>query len=125
MFLQKCASEVWEARKKGRRGDMRPATDLGERSGKNARPNVPELPNTTFIVVIHRMLNGNNDPTSSMQFQDSYTDVRHWKELFDFIEKKLWPERTILCNCGIPMQLDSERGGRRVHGIIRTGANDE
>jgi hypothetical protein len=87
MFLKKCVSEVREARKKGRRANKRPATDLGEHTGNKARGNVPELPNTTFMVVIRRILNGNNDPTSSMQFQASYTDVRQWEELFDFIEK--------------------------------------
>jgi len=39
------------------------------------------------MVVIHRVLNGNNDPISSMQIQASYTAVRHWEELIDFIEK--------------------------------------
>jgi len=52
MFLRKCPSEVREVRKKGRRGNKRPATDLQERAGKKARGNVPVLPNTTFMVVI-------------------------------------------------------------------------
>ena len=43
MCLKKCASEVREARKKGRRGNKRPAMDLGERVGKKARGNVPKL----------------------------------------------------------------------------------
>jgi len=90
-FLKKCASEVREARKKGRRGNKRSAKDLGERAGKKARGNVPELPNTTFMVVIRRVPNCNNDPTSSLQLQASYTDVRHWEELIDFIKK----------NCGL------------------------
>jgi hypothetical protein len=67
MFLKKCASEVWEARKKGRRGNKRPSTDLGERAGKKARDNLPELPNTTSMLVIRRVSNGNNDETCSMQ----------------------------------------------------------
>ena len=92
MFLKKCASDVREARKKGRRGNKRSVTDLGERAGKKARGNVPELPNSTFMVVIRRVPNGNNDPTSSMQFQASYTDVRHWEELIDFIEKNCGPK---------------------------------
>ena len=45
------------------------------------------MPNTTFMVVIRQVPNGNNDPTCSMQLQASYTDVRHWEELIDFIEK--------------------------------------
>jgi len=125
MFLKKCASEVREARKKGRRGNKRPATDLGERAGKTARGNLPEMPKTTFMIVIRRVSNGNNDETSSMQLQASYPDVRHWEELIDFIEKKLWPDRTILSDCVIQMQLDAGRIGQRVYGIIHTGANAE
>jgi len=37
---------------------MRPATDLGERAGKKAISNLQELPNTTFTVMIHWVLNG-------------------------------------------------------------------
>jgi hypothetical protein len=116
MFLKKCASEVREARKKGRRGNKRPATDLGERAGKKARGNVPELPNSTFMVVIRRVPNGNNDPTSSMQFQASYTDVRHWEELIDFIEKNCGPKEpyclTALYKCNLTQEeLDEEYMG--------------
>jgi len=53
LFLKKCASEVCEARKKGRRGNKRPATDLGECAGTQARGNVPKLPNSTLMIVIH------------------------------------------------------------------------
>jgi len=52
MFLKKCACEVREARNKGRRGNKRPAADLGESTSKTARGSVSELPNTTFMVVI-------------------------------------------------------------------------
>jgi hypothetical protein len=51
IFLKTCASEFREERTKGRRGNKRSATDLGERAGKKARSNVFELPNTTFMVV--------------------------------------------------------------------------
>ena len=87
IFLKKCASEDREARKRGRRGNKRPATDLGKRVGKIGRGNVPELPNTTFSVVISRVPNGNNDQTSSIQLHTTYMDVRHWEELIDFIKK--------------------------------------
>ena len=60
-------TEVPDARKKGRQGNKQPATDLAQRAGKKARGNFPELPNTTFMVVIRRVPNGNNDQTSSMQ----------------------------------------------------------
>jgi len=116
MFLKTCASGVREARKKGRRGNKRPVTDLGERAGKKVRGNVPELPNETFMVVIRRMPNGNNDPTSSMQFQASYTDVRHWEELIDFIENNCGPKEpyclTALYKCNLTQEeLDEEYMG--------------
>jgi len=69
----------------GRRGNKRLVTDLVERPGKKARGNHPELPNTTFMIVIRGVPNGNNDQSSSMQLQASYTDVKHWEELIDFI----------------------------------------
>ena len=53
MVLKKCASEVREGRKKGRQGSKRAVTDLSEQASKKASGNLPELPNTTFIVVIH------------------------------------------------------------------------
>jgi hypothetical protein len=46
---------------------MRSATVLGERVGKNAIGNLPELLNITFKVLIRRMPNGNNDQASSLQ----------------------------------------------------------
>jgi hypothetical protein len=116
MILKKCANEVREARKKGRCGKKRVATDLGECVGKKSRRNVPELPNTTFMVVIRRVLNGNNDPTFSMQLQASYTDVRHLEELIDFIEKNCSPKEpfclTALYKCNLTQEeLDKEYMG--------------
>jgi hypothetical protein len=75
-FEEMC-KPVSEARKKGRLANLRLATYLGERPGNKARGNLPELRNTTFMIVICHMPNGNNDRTSSMQLQASYTDVRH------------------------------------------------
>jgi hypothetical protein len=87
MFLKQCARWVLEGRKKGRRGNQRPATDLGERAGNKPTGEVAGFPNKSFMVVIRGMLNGNNDLTSSMQFKSSYRDVWHWEELIDCIEK--------------------------------------
>jgi hypothetical protein len=126
MFLKKCASEVQEARKKGRRGNKRPATDLGARAGTIARGNVPELPNSTFMVVICRVPNGNNDPTSSMQFQASYKVVRHWEELLDFIEKNCGPKEPYclpaLYKCNLTQEeLDAEYMGLYAPGQMMNG----
>ena len=116
MFLKKSASEVREARKKGRRGNMRPAMDLGESAGKIARVNIPELPNTTFMVVIRRVSNDTNDQTSSIQRQASYTDVRRWEELIDFIEKNCCPKEpyflTAIYICNLTQEeMDAEDMG--------------
>jgi len=78
MFFKKCASEIREAREKGRRANKGPATDLGERAGKMVRSNLPELPNTTFMVMIHWVLNGQDMFLALKQLQASYTNVRHW-----------------------------------------------
>jgi len=86
MFSNKCASQFQEVRTKGRRGNTRPVTHLAERAAKTVRGILPELPNTTFMVVIRRVPNGNNDQTSSHQLQASYADVRHRVVVIDFIE---------------------------------------
>ena len=58
MCLKKCASEVGEVRKKGRRGNKRQVMDLGERTGNIARANLPELPDIAVMVVIHQVPSG-------------------------------------------------------------------
>jgi len=123
MFLKKCASEVREVRKKGRLGNKRLAADLGERVGKKARGNIPELPNTPVMVVICRVPNGNNDQSSSIQLQASYADVRHWEELIDFIKKNCSPKEpyclTEIYKCNLKQEeLDKEYMGLYAPGQI-------
>ena len=91
MVLKKCASQIREARKKERQGNKRLAMDLRECAWKQAKRYVPEFPNTTCMIVIRRVPNGNNDQTSSNQLQALYTDLKHWEELIDFIEKNCPP----------------------------------
>jgi hypothetical protein len=115
-FRKTCASKVRMVKNKRRGCKKRPAMDWGEHAGKNLKGNVSELPSTTFMVVIHRVPNGNNDPTSSMQFQPSYTDVRHWEELIDFIEKNCGPKEpyrlTVVYKCNLTQEeLDKEYMG--------------
>jgi len=92
MVIKKCATEVQEERKKGRRGNKRPATDVADRAGHKLRVKVPELQNTTFMVVIHRVLNCNDSPTSSMECLAPYTDVRHCEQLIELFEKTCSPQ---------------------------------
>jgi hypothetical protein len=66
--------------------------DLAEHTGIKATGNLPELPNMTFMLGICWVPNGNNNQTSGMQPQAGYSDVRHLKELIDFIEKHCCPK---------------------------------
>jgi len=68
------------------------------------------------MVVIRRVPNGDNDRTSSMQLQASYTDVRHWEELIDFIEQNCSPKEpyslTAIYKCNLTQdELDEENMG--------------
>ena len=84
--------------------------------GYISRGNLPELADTTFIVVIRRLLNGNNDQTSSNHLQASYTDVRNWEELIDFIEQDCSPNEpyclTAIYKCSLTQEeLDEQYMG--------------
>jgi hypothetical protein len=121
MFLKKCASEIREARKKGRRGNKRPATDLGERASKKARSNLPELPNTTFMVVICRVSNGKDIVLSPNQLQAAYTDVRHWEELIDFINKNGRPKEPYTLTSRFKCTLEKDELDEEYMGLYTNG----
>jgi len=55
MLLKKSASDICEACQKWRRGNKRTAMDSRKCADNNARGNVLELPNTTYMVVIDRV----------------------------------------------------------------------
>jgi hypothetical protein len=82
---RQCVQKIWKkgesdlpkARKKGRCGNKRAATDLGEHAGRSARGILTVLPNTSFMVVLCRVPNSYIHQTSINQLQASYTDVRH------------------------------------------------
>jgi hypothetical protein len=68
------------------------------------------------MVVIRSVPNANNDLTSRMQLQASYTDVNHWEELPDFIEKNCGPKEpqclTVLYKWNLTQkELDEEYMG--------------
>jgi hypothetical protein len=121
MFLKKGASQAREARKKRRQGAKRPATDLGERRGKHLKGNVPELQHTHFMVVIRQVPNRNNDRTSSMRLQASYTDVRHWEELIDFIEKICVPKEPYCLTACNKRNLAQEEVDKEYMGLYALG----
>jgi len=121
MFLKKCACEVWEMRKKGRWGNKRPAMDLGDRAVNNASDNVPEVPDTTFKVVIWWVPNGNTDQTSSIQLQASHTVVRHWEELIDFIEENCCPKEPYCLTAIYKCNLTQEEWDEEYMGLDTPG----
>jgi hypothetical protein len=125
MFLKKCASNIPVARKKGRLGHMRPATDLVERVSKRARSILPALPNTMFIVVICQVSNGKDVVLSPNQLKPVYTNVRHWEELIDFLDKNGRPEEpytlTSRFKCTLEKyKLDQEYMGLYTNGQMKT-----
>jgi len=70
-----------------------------------------------------RVPNGNNDQTSSIQLQASYTDVTHWDELLDFIEINCSPKEayclTAIYKCNLKQEeLDEEYMGSYTPGQI-------
>jgi len=87
MRLKKCLCEIRVVRKKGRHGNMRPASDLGKRNSKMVRSNLPELLPSTSMIVIRWVSNGKDIVLAPKQLQTSYTDERHWDERIDFIYK--------------------------------------
>ena len=125
LFLKKWASKLREARENGRRGNKRLATDLGERSGSKVSSNRRELPNPKFTVMIHWVSNGKDMVLAPKHLQALYTDVRHWEELVDFIDKNGGPKEPYILTSMLPVYLGAGRIGRRVYGNIQTWANDQ
>ena len=56
-------------------------------TGNKTRGNLPELPNTMFMVVICCMSNSNNVVQSHKHLQALYTNVRYLEELVDFMNE--------------------------------------
>jgi len=75
---------------------------------KKARSNLPKLPNTTFIVVICWVSNSKDMVLALKQLQFSYTDVRHWKELIDFIDKNGGPKKPYILTLMIKCTLEQD-----------------
>ena len=120
-FLKKFASEIREVRKEGGRGNKRPATDLGERAVKEARSNIPELPNTTFAVIIHWVSNGKDMVLAPKQLQAPYTDERHGEVLVDFIDKNGGPKKPYILKSRFKCTLELDKLEEEYMGIYKHG----
>ena len=119
MFLKKCVCKIREARKKGRQRNKRPATDLGERVGTQVRSNLPEVPNTTFTVMICWVSNGKDMVLAPKQLQASYTDVRHWEELGDFIDQNGGPKEPYILRSMFRFILEQDELEEEYMGIYK------
>jgi len=107
--------------KKGRWGNKRLEMDLGESAGKKARSNLPEMRITTFTVVIHCVSNGKDFALAPKQLQASYTDVRHWGELFDFIDKNGSPKAPYLLTSKFKCTLEQDELEEEYMGLYTPG----
>ena len=88
---------------------MQPATDLGEAVCKMVRSNLPELPNTMFTVMIHCVSNGKDMVLALKQLEASYTDVRHWEELVDFVDKNGGPKEPYIPKSMFKYTLEQDK----------------
>lgn len=95
MFWKKCGSEIWEVKKNHRLGKKEPATQLGEWVGNIVRSTLPELPNTSSMVVIRWVLNHNDVVLVSNQLDALNTNVIYQEQLIHFINRNRGPEETL------------------------------
>jgi hypothetical protein len=79
---------------------------LGELAGNKARSNLPQFPNTMFTVMIHWVLNGKDFIRAPKQLQVSYTDMRHWEEVVDSINKNGGPKEPYILRSRFKCTLD-------------------
>ena len=119
--LERYACEIREASKKGRRGNKRPATDLGEGAGTTSRSNLPELPNSPFTVMIHWVSNGMDMVLAPKQLQASYTDMRYGKLLVDFIDKNGGPKQAYILTSMFNYTLEQDELEEEYMGIYKHG----
>jgi len=121
MVWKKCARDSLEARNKGMWGNKWPATDLRAWVGQKVRGYHPALQNTVCIVLIHRVSNACNMILSPKQLQASYTNVRHWEQLIDLMNRnkglRVPQIRTSMFNCNLEqVELDKDYMGWYTHG---------
>jgi hypothetical protein len=94
---------------------------LGECAGTKARSNLSELPNTTFTVMIHWVSNAKDMVLAPKQLQASYTDVRHWKELVDFIDKNGSTKEPYILRSMFKCNLEQDKLEEEYMGIYKHG----
>jgi len=71
--------------------------------------------------MIHWVLNGKNMVVAPKQLQASYTDVRHWEELVDFIEKNGGPKEPYIIKSMFKCTLKQDELEEEDLGIYKHG----
>ena len=84
-----------------------------------SRSNLPELPNTTFTVMIHWVSNCKDMVLAAKQPQASYSDVRHWEELVDFIDKNRGPKQPYILPSMFKCTLAQDKSEEEYMGIYK------
>jgi hypothetical protein len=110
---------------KGKAWQQATRNGFGRAGEQRARSNLPALPNTMFIVVICQVSNGNDVVLSPNQLKPVYTNVRHWEELIDFLDKNGRPKEpytlTSRFKCTLEKyQLQQEYMGLYTNGQMKT-----
>ena len=100
-----------------------PATGdgFGRAREQNGESTLPKLPNTTFMVVISWVSNGKDMVLAPKQLQASYTDVRHWEELIDFIDKNGGPKEPYIMTSMFKGTLEQDKLEEEYMGIYTHG----
>ena len=71
--------------------------------------------------MIHWVSNGNHMVLASKQLQDSYTDVRHWMELVDFIDKHSGPKEPYILTSMFKCTFEQDELKEEYVGIYKHG----
>ena len=73
------------------------------------------------MVVICRVSNGNNIILSPKHLQAAYTDVRHWEELIDFINKRGRPKKPFILSSRYNCSLEQDEMDNEYMGVYTNG----
>jgi len=77
--------------------------------GNQARSTLPEMPNTMFTCRIRWVSNGKDMVLAHNQLQASYTEVRHWAHLIDFIDNNGGPKEPYILTSMFRCTLEQDK----------------
>jgi hypothetical protein len=77
------------------------------------------LPNTTFTVEIHRVSYGKDMVLAAKQLHASYTDVKDWQQLVEFVNKYRGPKELYILRSMIKCTLEQYELEEEYMGIYK------